>query len=123
MPEQLGFDFTVPAAPDPVDDAAYPEESRLDRAFAKFHAENPGVYRKLVVLARDLRQRGHRRLGIGMLFEVLRWQHYLETVDVSGYKLNNNHRSRYARLIMDTERDLGDIFALRELADEGGTEP
>jgi len=122
MPDQAEFDFTVPQAPTPVDELAYPEESRLDRAFAKFHGENPAVYRKLVRLARDLRQRGHRRLGIGMLFEVLRWQHYLETTDVTGYKLNNNHRSRYARLIMDTEADLGDIFALRELADEEGTE-
>lgn len=119
---QIELDFAVPPAPPPADPCVNSEESRLDRAFAKFHDENPVVYRKLVVLARGLRQRGHKRLGIGMLFEVLRWQHYMETTSTDGYKLNNNHRSRYARLIMTNETDLFEIFEVRELADERMTE-
>jgi len=115
---QLALDFAVPPAPPPADAQLYPEESRLDRAFAEFHEQNPEVYLRLVKLARDLRARGHKRLGIGMLFEVIRWMHYMETFDVAGYKLNNNHRSRYSRLIMASELDLGDVFETRELADE-----
>jgi hypothetical protein len=97
------------AAPTTVD------ESRIDRAFAEFHAANPDVYRCLVSLARDLRARGHQRLGIGMLFEVVRWQRHMTTVDADGFKLNNNYRSRYARLIMADEPDLAGAFELREL--------
>lgn len=93
-------------------------ESRLERAFVDFHEKNPHVYERLVKIARDLRARNQRRkLGIGMLYEVVRWMHYMETTDEE-YKLNNNHRSRYARMIMRNEPDLADAFEVRELADE-----
>ena len=91
-------------------------ESRLERAFSEFHARNPLVYERLVKLARDLRARGHRKLGIGMLYEVVRWMELMETSDAE-FKLNNNHRSRYARLIMSREPDLCDVFELRELTE------
>lgn len=89
-------------------------ESRLDRAFAEFHRENPHVYAKLVALARQARSCGRLRLGMKMLFEVVRWHHAIETTDPK-FKINNNLASRYARLIMTTERDLGRMFELREL--------
>lgn len=88
----------------------------IEADFRQFHALNPKVYHSLVKLARDLHERGRRRIGIGMLFEVLRWQHAMSTVDPgSEFKLNNNYRSRYARLIMDQEPDLDEIFETREL--------
>ena len=88
--------------------------SALDRAFWDFHAKNPRVYSELVRLARQAKDAGRSKVGIGMLFEVVRWHIFLETTDPD-YKLNNNHRSRYARLIMDQEQDLDGIFELREL--------
>jgi hypothetical protein len=89
-------------------------QSRLDREFYDFHAKNPAVYRKLVELARQAKASGRTRVGIGMLYEVVRWHVFLITTD-DEYKLNNNHRSRYARLIMEQEPDLAGIFELREL--------
>ncbi len=86
-------------------------------AFLAFDDANPHVYEALVQLALDLANRGHRRIGIGMLFEVLRWQTAMVTTD-SGFKLNNNYRSHYARAIMDNVPDLAGIFELRELRDE-----
>ena len=85
-----------------------------ERRFQTFHTENPQVYRALVALARKAVRRGHRRIGIGMLYEVLRWQTMLATTDPD-FKLNNNYRSRYARLIMAQEPDLAGVFELREL--------
>lgn len=90
-------------------------EAGIDRHFRTFHENNPEVYVELVRLARQLHGRGHDRIGIGMLFEVIRWKRHLETVDVSGFKLNNNYRSRYARLIMEQEPDLFGVFELRGL--------
>lgn len=88
----------------------------IDEAFTAFHAANPWVYTALVRLARSLHDRGHNRVGIGMLFEVLRWNWSLHTIDpTSDYKLNNNLRSRYARLIAEQEADLADVFELRKL--------
>lgn len=104
------LDWAPPPAPE-VDD----EESRLERAFRAFHEESPHVYAKLVQLAREARAVGQQRVGIGMLWEVLRWQLFVATTSDDGFKLNNNHRSRYARLIMAQEPDLADVFETREL--------
>lgn len=90
--------------------------TRLDKAFNEFHARNPQVYRTLAQLARDWRNGGHTRAGIGMLWEVMRWQLTMETEHKgSSFKLNNNLRSRYARLLMEQEPDLEDFFETREL--------
>jgi len=88
----------------------------IEEAFGLFHAENPWVYVHLVKLARDLKQRGHRKIGIAMLFEVLRWSYLMSTSDpTSDFKLNNNYRSRYARKIMAEHPDLDGIFETRGL--------
>jgi hypothetical protein len=88
----------------------------LDQQFTAFHRLNPWVYDTLVTLARDLVDHGQPRIGIGMLFEVMRWHWFMTTIDpVSEFKLNNNYRSRYARLIMDQEPDLFDVFEVRAL--------
>lgn len=90
--------------------------SSLEQRFRDFHEKNPHVYHALVRLARQLLSKGHRRLGIGMLYEVLRWEHKLATQDPhSNYKLSDNYRSRYARLIMKQEPDLKGVFSTKEL--------
>lgn len=94
-----------------------PRPSRLEREFRAFHAANPQVYVYLVQLARQSLGAGKPRVGIGMLWEVLRWRFWLETESADEYKLNNNHRSRYARLIMAQETDLAGVFETRELHD------
>lgn len=91
----------------------------LDEAFARFHEEHPEVYREAVRITRELVAAGHDRVGFGMVWEVMRWQRMLTTNDAaSGWKLNNSYRSRMARLIMDREADLADVFETRALADE-----
>lgn len=95
---------------------ASPQPGTIEEAFLEFHTANPWVYDALVKLARDLLERGHNRCGIGMLFEVLRWQWARSTTDPSSeFKLNNNYRSRYARLIMEREPDLAEAFEVRGL--------
>lgn len=97
-----------------VEQLAMSVESWIDRAFADFHAENPHVYDEIVLLTRRAHRAGARRIGIGMVFEVLRWRHTLRT-RTDDFKLNNNFRSRYARMVMEREPDLDGIFELREL--------
>jgi hypothetical protein len=103
-----------PVEPYPVGHVGPFPEDTIEQAFWRFHTENPQVYRELVVLARRARSRGVDRLGIGMLFEVLRWRHTLRTGG-DEFKLNNNYRSYYSRLIMLTEADLTDVFETRRL--------
>jgi hypothetical protein len=92
----------------------FTDKTEAESAFQKFHEENPTVYKKLVGMTHDLKARGHRKIGMQMLFEVLRWRSMLQTHG-DPYKLNNNYCSRYARLIMANEEGLEDMFELREL--------
>lgn len=88
----------------------------IEEAFNQFHALNPYVYANLVALAMQMHARGRKRIGMKMLFELLRWNHMLHTQDnQSEYKLCNNYTSRYARLIMENETALDGIFATRKL--------
>ena len=89
-----------------------PSASHAER-FAAFHQANPHVFDNLARLSLDLRARGASRIGIGMLFEVLRWQYALRTSG-DDYRLNNNHRAFYARKLMADVPDLAGLFEVRE---------
>ncbi len=102
---------TPPPPPVPA-----PTLGRIEEQFEVFHENNPHVYEALVREGRSLLARGHRKLGISMLYERLRWQVYMETHDDEhDFKLPNNYRSYYARLIMRQEPDFEGVFALAEL--------
>ena len=91
----------------------------IDREFLEFHHNQPEVYRRLVQLAREWRDAGNDRCSINMLFEIVRYDRGLRT-NQADFKLNNNFRSRYARLIAANEADLADAFQTRALASERG---
>lgn len=94
---------------------SYTTQRRIADQFAKFHDRNPHVYDELVRLARQAKDRGHRRIGIELLFAVIRWERMMSTTDPTGFKLNDHYTSRYARLIMEREPDLAGMFRLRKL--------
>ena len=87
-----------------------------DRRFLSFHALNPRVYEELVRLAREATGHGHTKIGVRMIWEVMRWNLTIRTFDpFSDFKLNDHYHSRYARLIMIQEPDLFGVFELRQL--------
>lgn len=91
------------------------DETTADK-FEEFHRDNPVVYATLCHLARERLSRiGSQKLGIGQLTEVCRWEIAMRTNDPE-FKINNNYRAYYARLIMATEPDLAGIFELRDSA-------
>lgn len=91
----------------------------LESRFWAFHEANPKVLAELKRLALRAIGRGHKRIGIGALWEVMRWNLTIETNDPD-FKLNNNYRSRYARLIMGAVPELEGAFELRELKTGSG---
>lgn len=92
-----------------------PPESVIDQRFLDFHTRNPHVYNHLVQLAREAKQGGCMRIGIKMLWEVVRWKMTCDLGGDQNFKLPNSYHSRYARLIMQQESDLSDIFMTRPL--------
>jgi hypothetical protein len=93
------------------------KECGIHNRFLKFHENNPEVYNNLVRLARWFRSKSgnhNRKIGISMLYETLRWHFYMN-IDMGEeeFKLSNDFRAPYARLIMQNERDLSDAFNTR----------
>lgn len=91
-------------------------DETIEAKFQAFHAAHPEVYEQLRRLAFRMVRRGHRHLGVGMLWEVLRYRTLLgASPDEDSFRLNNNHRSRYVRLLIDQEPELADVFTTRRL--------
>lgn len=86
---------------------------KLERAFWQFHSDNPLVYERLVKHARNW-QRNHEHCSINLLFERVRWDFGMDTNTVDGFKLNNNYRAFYARLIEEKEPGMKSLFRFRQ---------
>ncbi|MFE2578849.1 hypothetical protein [Streptomyces sp. NPDC059378] len=65
---------------------SHPGQS-IQQRFEAFHILNPWVLRHLEALATDCLAKGFRRVGIGMLFELLRWR-YGEATRGDVFRLN-----------------------------------
>lgn len=91
-----------------------PKKSIRER-FTIFHNGNPKVYAEIVDIARQMRSRGVQKMGISLIFERLRWLHFIEVQTAEGFKLSNDFRAEYARLIMSREPDLDGFFETRTL--------
>jgi len=86
----------------------------LPARFARFHANNPDIYKNLVRLAYRFRQsRPNGKLGIQMLMEVLRWDYFMVTDGDEEFKLPNEFAAFYSRLMMTQEPKLKDMFRVR----------
>ena len=94
----------------------------LDSAFEQFRQANPDVERELLRFAQQARGTGLRHLGIAMLYERLRWYRHIESNDPD-FKLNNDYRSRYARLLMRLDPSLEGLFETRKLKEPAPPPP
>lgn len=95
-------------------------ERSIERNFQRFHAEHADVYAEIVRLCREWRARGRERWSIDGAFEVIRWQRHIASLPDAheAFKLNNDFRSRYSRMVMEQEPDLAGIFTTRALHSE-----
>jgi hypothetical protein len=81
--------------------------------FEEYHAANPQVYEKLREFALAARRAGRTLMSINMLHERLRWYTTVEAVG-DDFKVNNNYRPYYARLLMKNEPQLAGMFETRK---------
>ncbi|MEU0722892.1 hypothetical protein [Streptomyces sp. NPDC006140] len=90
------------------------QAATIQAQFEAFHRLNPWVLRALERLTADYLERGATRVGIGMLFEVLRWR-YATVTEGDEFRLNNNFRSRYVRLLIERHPQWAHVFEVRAL--------
>ena len=92
-----------------------------EEQFAEFHRLNPHVYEAMVGVALDIKRgrgtrRGRKKYSIYGITELVRWGFIKATNDPnSDYKINNNYRPLYARLIMEKVPELAGFFNTREI--------
>lgn len=93
-----------------------PSTATIQERFEAFHEANPWVFKAYVREIYHARAIGFKRVGIGFITELLRWQYAQKTKDAaSAFKINNDYRSRYARLIAKLIPDLSNFITSREL--------
>lgn len=90
------------------------QAATIQERFEAFHQLNPWVLRALEQLTADYLTRGSKRVGIGMLFEVLRWRYAIAT-EGDEFRLNNSYRSRYVRLLIEQHPEWAPAFEVRAL--------
>lgn len=84
--------------------------------FFDYHRANGEVFFLLYHFALKVRARQITHFGIAAIFERVRWEMAMTTKDPQGFKMNNNHRAYYARLLALYDPTLAEMFETRQLA-------
>jgi hypothetical protein len=85
--------------------------SSLEERFARFHRENPSLYREFERRALALYHAGATRVGIAMIAEAIR---YDDAVARRGaYKVNNSYRAFYSRMLLHDHPELSSLIETR----------
>ena len=90
----------------------------LEAKFWEFHRANPHVYMLLRRFTWEIKQAGHKHYSMDAVYHRVRWHMQIDTIGDLDFKLNNNHTSYYARMIMRREPALEGFFRTRELRGE-----
>ncbi|WP_406515585.1 hypothetical protein OH809_24975 [Streptomyces sp. NBC_00873] len=112
----MPFQQQLPCLDDiqPVQQPAIHPGQSIQQRLEAFHDLNPWVLRHLEALTTDCVAKGFKRVGIGTLFELLRWR-YGEATQGDVFRLNNNFRSRYVRLLIERNAQWAPLFETRAL--------
>ena len=98
------------------------KNASIQQRFEAFHKANPRVYQELYKLASLMKGKGHKRIGMQMLIEKLRWEWYETTTNTDGFKINNDYAAHYSRLLMKEKPELAGLFSVRPIQQDSTTE-
>lgn len=97
---------------DLFDIQSYDTSGDMAARFTSFHLKNPHVFSALHKLSSKAKALGWKKGSINLFFERLRWDYAIKTQG-SKYKLCNDHRAFYARVLMAYDPDLEGFFRTR----------
>jgi hypothetical protein len=86
----------------------------IEGRFVATHREHPEIFEALREIALQLVREGWGHFGISTCWEVLRYRSMIGTSE-GRFKLDDNLKSRYARLLADQVPELAEVFELRRL--------
>lgn len=86
----------------------------IQEKFEEFHKQNPKIYLLLKKFSKKIMERGYDTYSINAVFERIRWHVEVDTAGDS-FKMNNNYRSRYARMLMEENPEFEGLYRTRQL--------
>jgi len=89
--------------------------SKLEKEFWQFHKDNPHIWLLFRQFARKAMASGRKTYSSNAIFERVRWWTDIDTNDVDGFKINNNHRAYYTRLFQATYPNQAHFFRTRSV--------
>jgi hypothetical protein len=93
-----------------------PRTYRHNDEFIANHQERPEIYDDICAELRRMKnQFGLKHVGIAFIWERLRYLYVIEKRRGDDFKLNNNFKGAYARVVMHNEPDLDGFITLRDL--------
>lgn len=93
-------------------------EDKAEIAFRRYHHDNPHIFAAFRTLALRLYRAGVTHYGAKALMEIVRYETIIRA-RTEPLKINNNHTSRYARLLMEQDSRFDGFFSVRELRPSG----
>lgn len=81
-------------------------------SFRNYNKENPDVYKLFKNLAMKAKASGRERYSADVIINVLRWHCDMQTTGKE-FKISNNFRSMYARLLALEHPDFEDFFEFK----------
>jgi len=91
--------------------------ANLCARFYRYHEENPHVADWFLSAAQALQKEQHRtRYAIGALTERIRWDIRAGVIKTDGFRISNDIRACYARVILMRDPSLCGLFMLKQSA-------
>lgn len=98
------------------------QRASLQQRFEAFHEANPRILDAIIQIARDAkREHGYRVWSINGVFEILRYSKkyrnlrmQLKISQADGFRLNNDYRAFYVRLVERAAPELEGFFEKRK---------
>jgi len=86
--------------------------------FREYHKSNPHVYRLFKKLAFEMSETGRKQYSAEVIVNVMRWHHDLNSKG-DPFKINNDFKPMYARLLVHRHPELGEFFHFRRVRSLG----
>ncbi|MEU8919527.1 hypothetical protein AB0D10_01150 [Kitasatospora sp. NPDC048545] len=90
-------------------------QQSIQERFEQFHALNGWVLAELERLTAECIDAKFAKVSLGMLFEIIRYSYGRATLSADDFRLNNDFRSRYARLLIEQHPEWATYFEVRAL--------
>ncbi|MDY0811432.1 hypothetical protein [Kitasatospora purpeofusca] len=92
-----------------------PRHGTIQERFEQFHDLNPWVLAELERLTAECIEARFSKISLGMLFELVRYSYGRATLSADDFRLNNDFRSRYARLLIERHPEWAPHIEVRAL--------